>query len=146
MRNLVRKSDFARLTNVSRTRVGQWVKARQIDGAAIVGTGRAATIDADLALEQLNLRLDTDQRYGLKGLSTKLDRSPADADADDIAYVERHRGVMVDLADVEGAVDDIWVRSDIKVQEALEPFPEALGAYMAIRHRLAAVKDCVVKA
>ena len=33
----------------------------------------------DLALAQLNLRLDTDQRYGVNGLSTNLDAAAPDA-------------------------------------------------------------------
>ena len=48
---------------------------------------------------------------------------------------------MVDLADVESAIDLIWVRSDFTVQDALKPYPEALAEYMAIRPRLAAIKD-----
>jgi hypothetical protein len=72
-------------------------------------------------------------------------RFASPVDADDLAYVERHRGVAVDLADAERVVDEVWVLSDSTVQEALEPFPEALAAYMAIRHQLAAIKDRVVK-
>jgi hypothetical protein len=147
MKNPMRKSEFARRCGVSRTRVGQWAKAKQIDGRAIVGTGRDMRIDADAALEQLNLRLDTDQRYGLKGLSTKLDWSPAAGDdADDIAYVERHRGVAVDLADVERVIDEIWIRTFLTTREALEQFPDAAAAFVALVPQLAAIKDAVVKA
>ena len=146
MKHLMRKSEFARACNVSRTRFSQWVKAKQIDGNAIVGTGRDMRINADLAVDQLNLRLDTDQRYGLKGLSTKLDWSPAaEDDADDIAYVERHRGVAVDLADVERVIDEIWVTALIMTREALKPFPEALAAYETLSPQLAAIKDAFVK-
>jgi hypothetical protein len=75
---LVRKSEFAKLCNVSNGRVSQWLTAGHIDGAAIVGTGQRAMLDADLALAQLNLRLDTDQRYGVNGLSTTLDAPASD--------------------------------------------------------------------
>jgi hypothetical protein len=61
------------MINVSNGRVSQWLTAGQIDGAAIVGTGQRALLDADLALAQLNLRLNTEQRYGVNGLSTNLD-------------------------------------------------------------------------
>jgi hypothetical protein len=70
---LVRKSAFAVMRNVSNARVSQWLAEGKIDGEAIVGTGQRAMLDADLALAQLNLRLDTDQRYGVNGLSTNLD-------------------------------------------------------------------------
>jgi hypothetical protein len=140
--NLMRKSDFARSCNVSKGRVSQWLKAGQIDSKAIVGTGRGAKLDAAEALRQLKLRLATDERYGLNGLSTNLDWLPAEEDEDDdLAEVERHRGIMVDLADVEAMVDLTWVRTDITVQKALEPFPEALAAYRAVRPRLVQIRD-----
>jgi hypothetical protein len=143
---IMRKADFARRCNVSRQRVDQWSKAGQIDGKALIGTGRAQRIDVDVALAQLKLRLDFDQRFGLKGLWTTLDAPATGPEDDGLAYVERHRGTAVDLADVERAIDEIWMSSDFAVQDALEPFPEALAAYRAARPRLAAIKDAVVKA
>jgi hypothetical protein len=138
--NLMRKSDFARRCNVSKGRVSQWLKAGQIDSKAIVGTGRGAKLDAAEALRQLKLRLATDERFGLNGLGTTLDWLPdAEAEEDGLADVERNRGVMVDLADVEKMVDETWVMSDFTVQGALEPFPEALAAYRAVRPRLRAI-------
>jgi hypothetical protein len=146
----MRKSEFARLVNVSRTRVGQWVRAGQISGDALVGVGRDMRIVADIAIDQLNLRLDTSQRYGLRGLSTRLNAPAGVAEEDDddegIAFVERHRGLMVDLADVEGTIDEIWVSSDLTVREALKSVPGALEAYTAIRPQLAAIKDAIVLA
>jgi hypothetical protein len=61
------------MRNVSNARVSQWLAEGKIDGEAIVGTGQRAMLDAALALAQLNLRLDTDQRYGVNGLSTNVD-------------------------------------------------------------------------
>jgi hypothetical protein len=150
--NLMRKAEFARRCGVSRTRTSQWIKAGQIDGTALVGTGRDMRIDADVALKQLRTRLDPDQRFGAMGLSTRLDWSAADAagdvaaDADDIAFVERHRGVAVDLADVERLLDENWISFDFTVREALKAVPKALEAYTAIRPQLAAIKDAIVLA
>ena len=58
---VVTKSAFARLCGVSRPRVSQWLAAGQIDGAAIVGVGHRARIDADVARAQLRERLDVSQ-------------------------------------------------------------------------------------
>ena len=143
---IMMKSEFARRCNVDRSRVSQWLRAGQIDGAAVVGTGRSAKLDAGPALAQLKLRLATDERFGLNGLNTGIldwdpDEVEADDEDDDLAEVERHRGIKVDLADVERRTDDVWVLTDLHVQAALEPYGEALAAYMAIRPKLAAIKD-----
>jgi hypothetical protein len=107
-----------------------------------VGEGRFAKIDAAVALKQLKERLATNERFGLNGLNTNLDWLPAEVASDDDgpAEVERHRGVMVDLAEVESEIDLIWVATDFTVQGALKPHPEALAAYMAARPELAAIK------
>ena len=139
-RQLMRKGAFAKMINVTPGRVSQYIKARQIDGAAIVGTGRAAMLDPAVAIKQLQLRLDDTQMATMNGLNTKLDHVFAPP-ADDDDEVERPRGTLVDLVDVESLIDLTWVRTDVTVQEALEPFPEALAAYMAIRPELASIKD-----
>jgi hypothetical protein len=61
------------MCNVSAGRVSQWISEGKISGAAIVGEGRGAGIDVELAREQLKLRLSTDERFGLNGLSTTLE-------------------------------------------------------------------------
>jgi len=60
-RNLVRKGDFAQLRGVTPGRVSQWIAAGQISGDAIVGEGRTALIDVDLACQQLGVTLDAIQ-------------------------------------------------------------------------------------
>jgi hypothetical protein len=70
--HLVSKADFARLKNVSGARVSQWIASGKLDGAALVGEGRAAKIDVAIADEQLRQRLDLTQRVG-NGLSTRLE-------------------------------------------------------------------------
>jgi hypothetical protein len=139
---IVSKAEFSRRCNVDRSRVTQWRRAGQLSGAALVGEGRFAKIDAAVALKQLKERLATNERFGLNGLNTNLDWLPAEVASDDDgpAEVERHRGVMVDLAEVESEIDLIWVATDFTVQGALKPHPEALAAYMAARPELAAIK------
>jgi hypothetical protein len=147
---IMMKSEFAKRCNVSKSRVSQWLAAKQIDGAAIVGTGRNAKLEPAIALAQLKLRLATDERYGLNGLSTNLDWVPvADVDVDDVdddddyawqVEAEADRRRHVTLFDYKAAIDDLWVMMDLRVQSTLEPFPEAAAAYLAARARLADAK------
>jgi hypothetical protein len=69
----VRKSEFAKLCNVSKGRVTQWVDEGKIDGAGLVGTGRSQTINPEIALRQLKERRAVNESCGLHGLNTKLD-------------------------------------------------------------------------
>jgi hypothetical protein len=66
------------MCNVSQGRVSQWLTEGKIDGAAIVGTGRSAMIDVDLAMAQVKSRRAV--ACGLKGLSTNLDGGAPTAD------------------------------------------------------------------
>ena len=75
-RNIVRKSEFAALCNVSPGRVTQWITEGKIRGAALVGSGRSAQIDFSVAQAQLRETLDVDMRFGMNGLNTRLDASP----------------------------------------------------------------------
>jgi hypothetical protein len=91
--NFVKKSKFAQMCNVSAGRVSQWIAEGKIGPEALVGEGQRAKINVQLAFEHLKERLDSNQRFSLNGLSTKLngDASPAprkkisqpDVDADD---------------------------------------------------------------
>jgi hypothetical protein len=56
------KKRFAEIAGVSAARVSQWLASGQINGAALVGEGRHARIRTQVALAQLRLRLDADQR------------------------------------------------------------------------------------
>lgn len=75
---LVSKSEFAALINVSAGRVSQFISAGQISPAAIVGTGQRAKIDVQRAKADLRLTLDVSQRLG-NGSETKLDNDEASA-------------------------------------------------------------------
>lgn len=68
---VVSKSQFARLSNVTPGRVSQWLTEKKIHSDAIVGEGRDAKINVERARAQLNLSLDISQRMG-NGLSTRL--------------------------------------------------------------------------
>jgi hypothetical protein len=70
---LLRKSHFARLCGVSRQAVGRWVRDGLIGPEALVGEGRAALVRTEIARAHLRDRLDPSQRFGLNGLSTRLD-------------------------------------------------------------------------
>ena len=68
----ISKGEFARRRNVSAARVSQWLSEGKISGAAIVGEGRGALIDEALACQQLDQKLDIDQRHSGNGLKTTL--------------------------------------------------------------------------
>jgi hypothetical protein len=83
---ILSKSAFARAVNVTPGRVTQWLRAKQVSGRAVIGEGRSAKINLELAREQLKLRLDTDQRY-INGLDTRLD-DPAPAKAPEAVLID----------------------------------------------------------
>ncbi len=76
MSEILTKSQFAALTGVSAGRVSQWIAEGKLTGAALVGEGRSARINVAIAAEQLRLKLDTNQRFGLNGLTTALPSPP----------------------------------------------------------------------
>jgi hypothetical protein len=80
MTSLVSKGAFAQMTNVTPTRVGQWIREGKLTGEALHGEGRFAKIRVAVALEQLGRKLDMSQRLG-NGLSTRLDAPRFDLDA-----------------------------------------------------------------
>ncbi len=61
---LVSKSKFAEMVGRTPARVSQWVTEGKLSGA-LVGAGRAAQIDVDVALAQLGLTLDLSQQLAL---------------------------------------------------------------------------------
>lgn len=62
MAKLVRKAELAERLGVTPARVSQWLSAGKISDGAIVGTGRYALIDEEIARAQLDARLDRVQR------------------------------------------------------------------------------------
>ena len=73
----IRKIEFARLRGVSPGRVSQWIARGKIHGDALVGEGQEqGLINADIARAQLRDSLDVSQRFGLKGLGTRLGEEP----------------------------------------------------------------------
>ncbi len=94
MQNAVTKSEFAELIGVSRGRVSQMLAARQIDGDAIVGEGRSARINVEVARRQLDARLDLGQRLGANGRA-RLDGETSDPTD---AAIKRQRLAQLELA------------------------------------------------
>jgi transcriptional regulator with XRE-family HTH domain len=68
----ISQAEFARRRNVSRARVSQWISGGKVYGAAIVN----GQIDEALACQQLNVKLDIDQRLSGNGLRTTLMLDP----------------------------------------------------------------------
>lgn len=75
---IVTKGEFARLRGVSQGRVSQWLSEGKIDATALVGEGRSARINVEVATAQLRARLDPTQLTGLNASGTDLSsRAPA---------------------------------------------------------------------
>lgn len=66
------KSEFANLCNVSAARVSQWIGEGKISGNALIGEGRKARVNVEIALQQVGIRRDVGQAFG-NGLKTRLD-------------------------------------------------------------------------
>jgi hypothetical protein len=64
---------------VSPSRLSHWLRDGKIDGAAVVGSGYSARINADLARRQLDARLDLSQRLGANGKALFADTGAASA-------------------------------------------------------------------
>ncbi len=153
----VTKAEFSRLCGVSRARVTQWITGGKISGEAIVGEGPRARIDADLATAQLRDRLDVDKRFGLNGLSTRLDdqsAAPATAHESVEARIKaeklRHaqlmtsrleeedrlrRGVYMETAAARAEMGRIAADNLASFEGALPDFANALAARLDISAR-----------
>lgn len=70
---IVSKSDFASACNVGLSCVSNWISRGKIGPEALLGDGRSARIRFDVAMAHLKERLDVSQRFGLNGISTRLD-------------------------------------------------------------------------
>lgn len=93
---LVSKAQFARECNVGKSRVTAYLKTKLIDGDAVVGSGRHARIDLEKARAQLRDRLSIDHRFGLQGLSTRLDDAPRRRSAPAPVMDDDDDGIMID--------------------------------------------------
>lgn len=88
MVDVVRKSEFAQLCGVTAGRVSQWISSGQIGAEALVGEGRSAMINVDLARDHLQRRLDVKQRFSLNGIDTELESRPRPAAASPPEHVD----------------------------------------------------------
>ena len=144
---LVSQAMFARLCGVSRQRVGQWIDAGQVNGAAIVGEGRSVRINVEMARQQLRERLDDVQRAGVNGLDTRLDDSVASITIDQEIKLARLRLVNAQADKAEATRDNDagdFVPRDEAAAELLRQ-RDALKAMAAEACRLAAEMACQTK-
>lgn len=74
MTELLSKGQFAARIGVSPGRISQMISEGKIGAEAIEGTGLRAKIKVDVALQHLKQRLDPNQRFGLNGITTRLDQ------------------------------------------------------------------------
>lgn len=116
---VMRKGDFARLRQVTPARVSQWIAEGKIYGDAIVGTGRDARINADVAHSQLGATLDITQTVAqnrpnldpaLPPLSDAARRTQ-DAKAEQ-AEIEARRSRRKELEEM-----GVYVRADATARE-----------------------------
>lgn len=70
---IMSKSDFAAACGVTPSCVANWISRGKIRPEALIGEGRGAKIIVDVATKQLQESLDPNQRFGLNGISTRLD-------------------------------------------------------------------------
>jgi hypothetical protein len=74
MSELLPKGRFAERIGVSPGRISQMIAEGKIGPEAIEGDGPRAKIRVDVALAHLKQRLDPNQRFGLNGITTRLDQ------------------------------------------------------------------------
>jgi hypothetical protein len=91
----VTKGQLATIAGVSAGRVSQWIAEGKIHGDALIGEGRAAQINLDIAQQQLGLTLDFDQRQA-QALA-----KPAAPSATVTPEQQRIAAVKADMAEIE---------------------------------------------
>lgn len=148
---LATQKQFAEIIGRSEGRVSQMIKAGQIHGAALVGTGRNRRIAVDVAKEQLASALDFGQMLAqpqIEAPSAPLEantpQTPAPddhqarynkarADSAEITAAqarrkeELERGVYILVADAEKA----WTRELSLLLEGVDRFVEELAVDLA---------------
>jgi hypothetical protein len=143
--NCVSKAEFAEIMNVSRQRVSQWLNARQIDGEALVGDGRTARINVEIARQQLSERLSLSQHLGANGKALlNGGASPLDADIKAarlrqlILFNERasedaalRAGTYVKAADVKQQLGAVASRLMTSFESSFMPMANAIFASKA---------------
>jgi hypothetical protein len=116
---VVRKSEFAKIANVTKGNVTHWINAGHISGAALVGEGRTAMIDVELAMAQLKERLSVNERFGLNGLDTNLE-APLDLPVPEVRESEVSppvAPVVAQLRPAETIETDGTVEARIKAEK-----------------------------
>jgi len=90
---IVTKSEFAKILNVSRPAVSQYISEKKISGAALVGSGHRAKINVEIARRQLTKNLDAVQHLGSNGRARVTGSDEKSVPSDDDVEI---RGVGVE--------------------------------------------------
>lgn len=125
---LISKAEFARRRDVSPARVSQWISEGKISGAAIVGEGRFAQIDEQIACGQLNVKLDIDQRLSGNGLKTRLD---FDAPPDDDSQPTKPMGTTVERQIAEQRLEGLQRQNRKAALEEAQELADLVSAATA---------------
>lgn len=146
---IVSKSQAAKILNVSKTRITQYLHDGRISGEAVVGEGRHAKINIAIARAQLNDRLAAAQ-IGVNGLETRL----ADDDASLGEQIKAERlaqermktrrmeaeekelhGHWVLASEVTGAMNRIVTEMIVAFEDAMKDMAAAAAAEMQVDRR-----------
>jgi hypothetical protein len=106
MTELLSKGQFAARISVSPGRISQMISEGKIGPEAIEGTGLRAKIKVDVALQHLKQRLDPNQRFGLNGITTRLDQ-PAEPKPVEKPDEPRPPPASIDLPPIDPVEDRI---------------------------------------
>ncbi len=121
------KADFARECGVSQARVSQWITEGKIGPECLVGEGRTAKVNVELAKQQVGLRRDPGQSLG-NGIGTRLFDQPATptatppafrSDRDDVA-----QRIQEERLEAEQRKNRIAAREELVEQGRLVPAVE----------------------
>jgi hypothetical protein len=115
-RDVVSKSQFAKIAGVSAPRVSQWLASGQINGDALVGRGHRARIRVAVAKEQLRRNLDPVQHLGAAGRA-RLDGNGAAAASTVEDEIKAARLQQLALSNAKAAAEEAlrsgrYVRAD----------------------------------
>ena len=120
-RDVVSKSEFAKITGVSAPRISQWLRDGKISGGALVGRGHRARIRVAVAKEQLRRNLDPVQHLGAQGRA-QLDGNGAAVPSAVEDEIKAARLQQLALSNAKAAAEEAlrsgrYVRADAARQE-----------------------------
>lgn len=135
--NLASKSRFAEMVNRTPAAVSKWIREGKLHGPALVGDGRGAQINVDVALEQLGVSLDLGQQLAQsQPIIGRATTAPVEAAPlpDDQARLLKARADREELAlQVDGAraaeLEGRWMLTDDARDEWSRQLAELVQAF-----------------